>query len=302
MWDFIGFPRADGSVGIRNHILIIGVGPAATNTAYQAARMVDGATLVVADGDEASQPGELHVILRHPNVAGYVVIIEESLIRHVEDSPWEALTAELERTGKPHSLMIHRGSTVEMARRVEEAYTRLMIDQSEARRQLTRLAKLTPCISGLPLRLLSGELHHLVRAVLEGNGCILWAYEEEKEPIELPAYLEKYSRGRLDGEEASRLFPGLYTVVRSPRRRTLIRTLLASGVHLVLRPAGDEFSLLHPLIPEVFLQTGTAEGPNQGENRDISLEDAGLLTLNAILASASGRLTHHEISGKVVII
>jgi len=301
MWKFMGFPRADGSVGIRNHIMIIGGGPVAANAAYRAARMVAGTTLVVTRLEYVSEAEDLYDILRHPNVAGYVVIVEDPINDRVEDTPWKDLAIELERNGKPHSLVVHKGSTEVASLEAVEELISIVMDQSEARRQLTRLTKLSLCFCCFSSQVLADNLHALIRDLLAENGTILWLHGEGDAPTDLPKGLGRYLRGQGGAGKELRLSPGLRLMNRPPSIKALVQSLMTAGVQMVLRPKKDGSGLLHPLIPSVEIHPGEYENGVQGERKELLKDGAGLLVLNTILATASGRVTREEASGGMVV-
>ena len=84
--------------------------------------------------------------------------------------------------------------------------------------------------------------------------------------------------------------------------KALGQSLMTAGVQMVLRPEKDGSGLQHPLIPSVELHPGGCENGVQGERRELSKDGAGLLALNTVLATASGRLTREEMSGGIMVI
>ncbi len=98
---FFGFRRSDGTVGVRNHVLLLSVTGLTTPTARRIARAVPSAKLVTTPygsgliGDDARlQRQSLAALGRHPNVAGTVVIgATPPLVHEIRDA--------IASTGKP---------------------------------------------------------------------------------------------------------------------------------------------------------------------------------------------------------
>ena len=80
-WTFDGFPRPDGSVGVRNHVLVMSVTGLTGPTARRIARVVAGVKVIATPygsglmGDDAAvQSRSLVAFGRHPNVGAVLVI------------------------------------------------------------------------------------------------------------------------------------------------------------------------------------------------------------------------------------
>ena len=97
MTEFIGFPRPDGSVGIRNHVLLLGLDQASVNVCHKVAGLVKESLLVLSrTGDR----GFLSDAARHPNAAGSVVVGE-----NLTEQDRDGLISDLEGWGKPFGVI-----------------------------------------------------------------------------------------------------------------------------------------------------------------------------------------------------
>jgi altronate dehydratase large subunit len=79
--EFLGYSRPDGSVGTRNHVLVLSLLGLANRTAERASRAVPGTLLVTTPygrgqygPDKAAHRAQLVGLARNPNVAGVVIV------------------------------------------------------------------------------------------------------------------------------------------------------------------------------------------------------------------------------------
>jgi altronate dehydratase large subunit len=78
---FDGFRRSDGTVGVRNHVLVMSVTGLTGPTARRIGRAVPGARVIttpygsgLVEGDAALQRRAMEAFGRHPNVAAVLVV------------------------------------------------------------------------------------------------------------------------------------------------------------------------------------------------------------------------------------
>jgi altronate dehydratase large subunit len=175
---FDGFRRSDGSVGVRNHVLVMSVTGLTSPTARRIGRAVPGARVITTPygsgllGDDAAlQRRALTAFARHPNVAAALVI--------GGTAPYvEAIASDAATTGKPVEALVlddceHDAITV--TERGTRIAARMLRDASRARRTRVALAELcvgTECgrsdpSSGLVSNPLVGSI---VDAVVEAGG------------------------------------------------------------------------------------------------------------------------------------
>ena len=142
---FDGFRRDDGSVGVRNHVLVMSVTGLTSPTARRIGRAVPGARVITTPygsgllGDDAAlQRRALTAFARHPNVAAALVI--------GGTAPYvEAIANDVATTGKPIEALVlddceHDAITV--TERGTRIAARMLRDASRARRTRVSLAEL----------------------------------------------------------------------------------------------------------------------------------------------------------------
>ena len=175
---FDGFRRGDGSVGVRNHVLVMSVTGLTSPTARRIGRAVPGARVITTPygsgllGDDAAlQRRALTAFACHPNVAAALVIGGAA-------PSVEAIASDVATTGKPVEALVlddceHDAITV--TERGTRIAARMLRDASRARRTRVSLAEL--CVgmecgrsdpsSGLVSNPLVGSI---VDAVVETGG------------------------------------------------------------------------------------------------------------------------------------
>jgi altronate dehydratase large subunit len=142
---FDGFPRADDSVGVRNHVLVMSVTGLTSPTARRIGRAVPGTRVITTQygsgllgEDGALQQRALTAFGRHPNVAAVLVI--------GGTPPYvEAIANDIAATGKPVEALVldeceHDAITV--TERGTRIAARMLRDASRARRTRIPLAAL----------------------------------------------------------------------------------------------------------------------------------------------------------------
>ena len=175
---FDGFRRDDGSVGVRNHVLVMSVTGLTSPTARRIGRAVPGVRVITTPfgsgllgEDAALQRRALTAFARHPNVAAALVI--------GGTAPYvEAIASDVATAGKPVEALVlddceHDAITV--TERGTRIVARMLRDASRARRTRVSLAELCMGMecgrsdpsSGLVSNPLVGSI---VDAVLEAGG------------------------------------------------------------------------------------------------------------------------------------
>jgi altronate dehydratase large subunit len=99
--EFQGFHRADGTVGLRNHVLVLSTVALTARLAALAAQAVPGAVLVAGDyprglrgPDAGLQARVIAALIRHPNVGAALVLCHDMASR-------DAIAATLADAGRP---------------------------------------------------------------------------------------------------------------------------------------------------------------------------------------------------------
>lgn len=303
MTEFIGFLRPDGSVGIRNHILLLGLDQASANVCHKVAGLVKETLLVFSGPQEG---GVLSALVRHPNVAGSVVMGEG-----LEEQDVDGLISGLERSGKPHGV-IDIGGLGFMKAMTKATQTAMDIvqDVSTHRRELVRFSKLLPVLFHTPDDLATEVLVGFLKRLKEENGRCLWVEKGAKNRKVMDPEIKKNLAGDVGIGEAPGPDPGVYRVIGPDRDKTIFETVLVSGAQVMAFAAGEWRFMSNALIPGLSFSLGRDLGAEQicdldlGHEADnpLSVEDKSLLLFSEMLATASGKLTRDEVLRDVLII
>jgi altronate dehydratase large subunit len=303
MTEFIGFPRPDGSVGTRNHILLLGLDHPGVNVCHKVAGLVKE-TLLVFSG--AQEGGVLREVVGHPNVAGSVVVGEG-----FEEQDVDSLISDLERSGKPHGIidMGEMGFMEAMTRATHTAMD-MVQDVSTHRRELVRFSKVLPVLFHAPDDLTTEVLVSFVKRLEEENGRCLWVEKGAKNQKALNTEIKTNLKGDVGIGEAPGPHPGIYRYMGPESQKAILRTILVSGAQIMVFPSGQRQFMANALIPGLSFSRGQDLGADQvcdlnlGQkgDRNFSSDDASLLLFSEILATASGKLTRQEVLGDVLMI
>lgn len=302
MTEFIGFPRPDGSVGIRNHVLLLGLDQASVNVCHKVAGLVKEGLLVFSSmGDR----GFLSDAARHPNAAGSVVV-GENLTGQDRDS----LISDLEGWGKPFGV-IEVGSLgfMEALSRATQTAIDIVQDVSTHRRELVRFSKLLPVLFHAPDDLTTGVLVGLLKRLREENGRCLWIEKEAKNQKIMNPEIRKNLAGEVAPGEVPGPDPGIYRVKGPPEDEGILKTVLGSGAQIMAFPSGRWKFMSNALIPGLSFALKTDPGADpicdldlgQKGDKQLKVEDKSLLLFSEILATSSGKLTRDELLCDVLI-
>ena len=302
MTEFIGFPRPDGSVGIRNHVLLLGLDQASVNVCHKVAGLVKESLLVFSrTGD---RPFLSHVA-RHPNAAGSVVV-GEGLKGQDKDS----LIADLERWGKPLG-MIDMGALgfMEAMSKATQTAMDIVQDVSTHRRELVRFSRLLPVLFHVPDDLTTGVLVGLLKRLREENGRCLWVEKGAKNQKIMNPEIKTNLAGEVGIGEVPGPDPGIYKYKGPPGHEEILKTALLSGAQIMAFPSGEWRFMSNALIPGLSFALKRDLGADQicdldlGQKGDkqLNVEDKSLLLFSEILATSSGKLTGDELLCDVLI-
>ena len=303
MTEFIGFPRPDGSVGIRNHILLLGLDQPGVNVCHKVAGLVKETLLVFSGPQEG---GVLQEVVGHPNVAGSVVVGEG-----FDEQDVDSLISDLDRSGKPRGIIDMGGmGFMEAMTRATHTAMDMVQDVSTHRRELVRFSKLLPVLFHTPDGLGTEVLVSLMRRLEEENGRCLWVEKGAKNRKALNTEIKTNLVGDVGMGEAPGPHPGIYRYMGPETQKAILRTILVSGAQIMVFPSGTRQFMTSALIPGLSFSCGTDLGADQvwdlnlgqKEDRNLSNEDASLLLFSEILATASGKLTRQEVLGDVLMI
>ncbi|GAB4420612.1 MAG: UxaA family hydrolase [Anaerolineae bacterium] len=374
MTEFLGYVRPDGSVGARNHLLILSATVYANKVAEKVAGLVHGGVAITHPLGRCQVRPDLRMTRRflsntgmNPNV-GAVVIVD-----HFRE---EGMTAEdiahdiQSATGKPVATVNIRGeggmiAALEKALRYAASYARAL---SDLRREPVPVSKLlfgTECgtsdtTSGLASNPATGICSDLIiaeggRSILaectEWMGCETWLTSRAATP-EIAAQIvagvqhmearalasgedirgsqptgdnmvgglttiEEKSMGAVKkggsapivgyldiAERPTSDTPGLYVMYGPGHGAESISSMAAAGCQVLVFSTGGGHTSSHPIMPTIKV-TGNAQsfqlmqdtveldvsGVLRGE---ITLEEAGKMIFDEVIAVASGRLTKSE--------
>ena len=304
MNEFIGFPRPDGSVGIRNHVLLLGLDQAGVNLSHKVAGVVKEALPVFSAHERGG--GILSELVRHPNTAGSVVIGEG-----LGEPDEESLISDLERSGKPHGVidMGQLGFMEAMSKATQTAID-IVQDVSTHRRELEGFSKLLPVLFHTPDDSAMAVLVGFLKLLTEENGRCLWVEKGAKGGKVMNPEIQKALAGDVKVGQAPGTDPGVYRVTGYESDREILETALVSGAQVMAFPAGLRRFMASALIPGLTFSVGQDLGSGricdlaleQEVDRALRAEEAGLLLFSEILATASGKLTKDEVLGDMLII
>jgi altronate dehydratase large subunit len=303
MTEFIGFPRPDGSVGIRNHVLLLGLDQTGLNVCYKVAGLVKESLLVI------SRIGDRRVfseVVRHPNAAGSVVIGEGL---KAEDK--EGLVSDLERWGKPLGVIDMGGlGFMEAIGKASQTAMDMVQDVSTHRRALVRVSKLLTVLFHTYDDLTTAVFDGFLKRLREENGRSLWVEKGAKNQKDMNLEIKTNLAGDVGIGEVPGPDPGVYRYMGPENDEAILRTVLVSGAQIMAFPSGERRFMANALIPGLSFSLGRDLGADQicglnlgqKEGKNLSTEDAGLLLFSEILATASGKLTRDELFCDVLII
>lgn len=302
MTEFIGYPRADGTVGVRNHVLLLGLNQRSVNVCHKVARLVKEPPLVfswMGDG------GVLSKAVGHPNVGASVVVGNR-----LDEQGAESLLSVLERSDKPQGVVdIGRLGLARAVTKVNQTVSEIIQDASIHRRELVRFSKLLPILfpnhDNLAIEVLVGFL----RLLKEEKGRCLWVEKGAKSQDVVHPEIKENLAGHVEIGQAPGADPGVYRYLGPENDNAILRTVLISGGQVVVCPPGLRLFMANTLIPRLIFSAGQEVKQliseeicdldfGQEEDRKLSTEDGSLLLFSEVLAIASGKLTRDEISKK----
>ena len=166
--EFLGYERPDGSVGIRNHVVVVSTAPYANETVKRTAEIVENTVPITHPLGRCQTKPDVFQTYRtllgyatHPNVYGAVVVAHASEIVDGDE-----LAADVAETGRPSaSINIHdeKGAMNALDAAVD-AVRRMVQDASTTRREPHDLSKLTFGINCATSDTTSGLCQHKATA------------------------------------------------------------------------------------------------------------------------------------------
>jgi altronate dehydratase large subunit len=272
------------------------VDQASANVCHKVSGLVKGTLLVFPGLEEGSVFSD---VVTHPNVAGGVVIAEGS-----DAQDMGALISDLERTGKAHGVIEIGGlGFMEAMTRATQTAVDIVQDVSTHRRELVRFSKLLPVLFHNPDDLVAEVLVGLLRRIREENGRCLWVEKGAKSQKGISPEIEMALAGEVDTGQAVGPDPGVYRYIGPASDKAILRTIMVSGAQVMAFPSGPKRFLANALIPGLRFSLGQDLSVDQicdlylgqKEERGLTTEEASLVLFSEILATASGKLTRHEV-------
>ena len=302
MTEFIGFPRPDGSVGIRNRLLLLGVGQTGLAVCHKVAGLIKESLLVLSRRRDRAF---LCNAAGHPNAAGSIVL-GDGFAEQDKDS----LISDLEGLGKPFEVIdVGALGFMEALSRATQTAMDILQDVSTNRRALVRSSKLLPVLFHAPDDVTTGVLVGLLKWLREENGRCLWVEKRAKDQKIIHPEIKTNLAGDVGIGEVPGPAPGIYRVKGPPGDEGVLKTALGSGAQIMVFPSGQWKSMSNALIPGLSfaLERDPEAHPicdldlgQKGDNQ-LNIKDKSLLLFTEILATASGKLTRDELLCDVLI-
>ncbi|MFZ5650877.1 MAG: UxaA family hydrolase [Bacillota bacterium] len=295
--DFLGYIRPDGSVGVRNRILVISTAPQTDMMCLNVTNTVLNTVPVLCGVCGAEIKDYAGPLIKNPNVAGAVVL---------ESNPegiGEKIVSEAAEMGKPAALVDIScpGGVIEAAARATRAAMIMSREVSAQRRQLTPVLRM---VLGLIYGEQSGTgdlLYHCIDIIGKNHGRVVISRPKvDKKSLigRLPVVKQIDPEGKIDKQQ------GLYELKPSPYPAGTLTAMASLGVQLVVDSTGGRYSGSHTVLPVINITADKAlyERFQDGIELDLSdidsknyrIEDFSLLIVNEIIATASGKLTKAE--------
>jgi len=295
--EFLGFIRPDGTVGVRNTVLIISTDVSTNGICLNIASSVLNAVPVPGWPDREKYTEYLGDLAQHPNVAGAVILAQssEGVGGHVAEK--------LAGLGKPVQLisLAAPGEVIEAVAHAVRAAMLMVREVSTQRRQLTLMSRL---ILGLIYRDQSGTgdlLVHCIDTIQENHGRVLIFKDaaDKKSKINLCPVIKRVDAlGKVDSQQ------GLYELRGSKEPGDVLMAMASLGVQLAVDATGGPFTRYHTVLPVVSITANQDHYNSYKDNIELYLsqldllsykaEDYSLLLINEIIATASGKLTKSE--------
>ncbi|MFQ6122288.1 MAG: UxaA family hydrolase [Dehalococcoidales bacterium] len=302
MHQFIGYIRPDGSVGIRNHVALLGFGLTGAAVCRMVAGLVKNALPVFCSSEGSSSCLR---IAKHPNIAGFVVVQERG------NAPADDFRDELERTGKPHEVFeLQQGDFLESMLKIAQVVSNIIQEASTQRREVVNFPRLVLGFFCHDSREIHDILDHFLCLVEQERARCLWLEEAGRDERELyPGFLERKIGDIKFGQPLGKR-PGVYRYMYPGSEDNALDAVIAFGAQLLLFPAERKRALLYPIVPilrfavdrEINAASSCELYLSRLRTGEITAKDAGLLLFSEVLATASGKLTNTEMFGDILFI
>ena len=291
---FMGYIRPDGTVGTRNHILVISCGSETDHVAFNVASAVEK-TKAVYCGSFGQLPsgGLIAGLVGNPNVAGAIVL--QSLAQ-AEDEKVAGLPGAL---GKPLEIIDvnNCGGTLEAMFKATRRAAEMVRQISAYKRQAVNVSRLIAGLLHVDDKPAQGPMGHCINRVVNSHGRFMafTPTEDKNKTVFGSSVAGAIAQGQKIPQKQ-----GVYAI-ESPSANQAIGDMIFAGAQVIVSNTGSVYRNL--MVPVINLVTGHGAFELLPDNVELELnmsgryntEDYGLLIINEILATASGKLTKAEI-------
>lgn len=295
--EFLGYVRPDGSVGVRNKILIASTDVNINRLCINVASSVINTVPVPGWPDKERHVEYLISFAESPNTAG-ILVLEQS-----PEGAGEAVEKAVLETGKPVRIINigDSGGVIEASARAARGAVAMAREASTQRRQPTLVSRL---VVGLIYRDESGAgdlLYHCIDALEKNHGRVLICRDavDKKQLIGKFPVIKKIDAGAKVGKQQ-----GLYELKSSDDPAGVLMTMASMGVQMVVDATGGHYCRSHTIMPVINVTADKGHYERLKDDIDLDLtrldfknykiEDYSLLVVNEIIATASGKLTMAE--------
>jgi altronate dehydratase large subunit len=297
--EFLGFIRPDGSVGCRNHLLVISTDPTTDRLCLKVAGAVYNAVPVVCGPAKHQLFGDyLSAMINNPNAAGAV------LLEPKPQGVGEKVAGEMSLIGKPVEVVdiSAAGGPVQAVARSTRAAMAIAREISTYRRQLSLFSRLTLGIIYKEDSKTADLLLPCIQDIIENsNGRIVIAREvvNKKDKVNNLHAVKKLGIDDPVGRDR-----GLYELEFSPEPNEIMKSMILKGVQVVLVATGSSYSANNALVPVVNITADKNYYELMEDSIELNLSNLDykrydtkeyrLLIISEIIATASGKLTKAE--------
>lgn len=295
--EFLGFIRPDGSVGARNHILIISASPETDSLSARVASSIFYGVPVPARAEKAADSGFYQTLAANPNVAGALVL------EPVHGGGGEAVLNSVKETGKLADLIAvsASGGVVGASAAAIRSAALMAREASTYRRQATLVSRLVVGLIYADQSQAGDLLYHSVNMLVENNCRVVLARAPggKKGGLSRLPVVKKLPAGGRVGPGR-----GVYEIDLLESDHQTLAAMASMGVQLAVAAAGSPFPPGNFIIPVVgvtadreyyqLFKDSVEMDLSTLDHRTYRAEDLSLLIVNEILATASGKLTKAE--------
>ena len=294
--EFMGYIRPDGSVGVRNHVLIVSCGAKTDRLAFNITNTV-AETIAVYCGSFNEHP-DYSLILGlagNPNVAGAVVL--ETFPGDGSKSVKNALA----ESGKPYEFInpYDCGGTLTALFKATRTAAGMVREISTYRRQIVSVSRLLTGLIYVEDKQVEGPLFHFMDSMVSNNSRLLGFQPNRGKKDALAGYgaMATISRGQRIPKAQ-----GLYVIHGALDFQGALLDMVFAGAQVVVSNSGSLYQ--NSILPIINMVSDHNTFKSFQDDLEMELiisedrykiEDYSLLIVNEVIATASGKLTKSEI-------